>query len=286
MSPRAYYLYREESDHSDLFNITDNGQHINFDTNLRTFSYAQLYRDTRFSGKDRLDSANQLTLGFRSEWLSQKNGAHLFDLSLGQIFHFEDTNLGLNGISGEQEDTSELAGELGVSLGPLARAHASAIYNSESGQLSRSALGFSYHSADYRSLFNLSHIYIRGFQQRGLFSQNTTTRDIDQIDASFILPAGSQWSMMGRYNYDFELKQELETFFGLEYNNCCYRIRLLAGRWLDSNIANLVNVDELEHDTGFVFQLHLKGLGGLGKGVDSILNQSIQGYREREKFIH
>lgn len=88
---------------------------------------------------------------------------------------------------------------------------------------------------------------------------------------------------MGRYNYDFTQAQELETFLGFEYNDCCYRVRLLARKWLDSNIASLTDNHDLEHDQGVFFEVHFKGLGGSGAKVNSILEDSIRGYQERER---
>ena len=54
LEPRALYLYSPYRDQSAL---------PVFDTATRTFSYDQLFRDTRFSGNDRIDDAHQLSLG-------------------------------------------------------------------------------------------------------------------------------------------------------------------------------------------------------------------------------
>ena len=45
-----------------------------FDTAELTFSYGQLFRDTRFSGNDRLDDANQLSVGVTSRYFDNETG--------------------------------------------------------------------------------------------------------------------------------------------------------------------------------------------------------------------
>lgn len=92
--------------------------------------------------------------------------------------------------------------------------------------------------------------------------------------------------MMGKLNHDFTDSQELEAFLGFEYNDCCYRLRFLARRWLDSNIANLSSNSDAQYDQGVFFEIHFKGLGGSGAKINSILNDGIFGYRERETYLH
>src|SRR5690606_9788542 len=72
--PRAYYLYVPNEDQTDI---------PVFDTGESSFSYASLWRDNRFSGKDRIGDANQLSLGFTSRWI-EANGFERQRLSLGQ----------------------------------------------------------------------------------------------------------------------------------------------------------------------------------------------------------
>ncbi len=65
LEPRMYYLYVPYRDQDDL---------PVFDTRPFTFSYGQLFRDTRYTGADRQNDANQLTLAVTSRWLRQDDG--------------------------------------------------------------------------------------------------------------------------------------------------------------------------------------------------------------------
>lgn len=277
LEPRAYYLYRSYTDHSKLFDVTPDGQAVNFDTSERTFSYSQLYRDSSLIGYDRLQDANRLTLGLTSNWYSNANGEEYFSFSLGQIFYFDDQKVSVDESINSQEK-SEIASEMRVRIGPLGRFFVNSIFDSESNEFNRGTAGIQLATSSALSLFNLSYSYVRANTQG--------SSGIDQIDASFVTPLSKQWHTMARYNYDYTSKRELETFFGLEYNDCCYRVRLLARRWLNSNIAALANSEDALYDQGLFFEIHLKGLGSSSAKVDSILEDSIFGYREREKRLN
>ncbi|MDO6423092.1 LPS-assembly protein LptD [Saccharophagus degradans] len=283
IEPRVYYLHRAYTDHSDLYAVTTDGQNVNFDTSIRTFSYSQLFRDSRFGGRDRLDDANQTTVGLTSRWYSNESGRELFSASIGQVFHNADRRVGLNGEELNTGQTSELAADVSVMLGPLSRFYVNSIYDTEAAEITRASSGVYYHSQDLSTLANLSYSYVRDYRQSSIAAGTTEATDIDQVDLSFVTPINKQWSLMGRYNYDFTQAQELETFLGFEYNDCCYRVRLLARKWLDSNIASLTDNHDLEHDQGVFFEVHFKGLGGSGAKVNSILEDSIRGYQERER---
>jgi len=277
LEPRLYYLYRSYDNHEALFNVTDDGQSVNFDTSERTFSYSQLYRDSRFSGSDRLEDANRMTMGLTSNWYSNASGEEYLSVSLGQIFYFNDQQVSLDQSVNTQEK-SEFAGELRVRLGRWGRFMMSSIYDGDEDQFTRGNAGIQFATPDYQRLFNLSYSYIR--------NNSFGSAGIDQLDTSFVSPLSKQWSTMGRYNYDYGEGRELEAFAGLEYNDCCYRVRLLARRWLDSNIAAVTESDDALYDQGIFFELQLKGLGSSGAKVDPILEDSIFGYREREQRLN
>ncbi|MFT7560609.1 MAG: LPS-assembly protein [Flavobacteriales bacterium] len=278
--PRVFYLFREYEDQNELYNALSDGQSVNFDSSVRTFSYNQLYRDSRFSGSDRLDDANQVTIGATSRWYSADTGRQLMHLSIGQINHFRDRRISLEREILASENSSEFAAEFGLNIGLNSDVYAGSIYDDGIKKVTRLSAGYNFTSNDDLTLFNISYSYLR---------RNPKVDEseyINQLDTAFIGPISRQWSIMGRSNYDFENTQELETFLGFEYNDCCYRFRILARRWLDSNIAKLTPNDDAIFDQGIFFEVQLKGLGGSGAKVNSILEDAITGYRAREDRLN
>jgi LPS-assembly protein len=63
LEPRVFYLYSQ---------FDDQTANPDFDSAELTFNYNQLFRDTRFSGRDRLDDANQLALGLTTRFLDTR----------------------------------------------------------------------------------------------------------------------------------------------------------------------------------------------------------------------
>ncbi len=285
IEPRIFYLYRKFRSHDELFGIGGSDIDINFDTTERTFSYSQLYRDSRFIGGDRLDDANQVTIGVTSRWENNADGRELFSVSAGQIFHFTDRKVTLAGSLSDDEtdDSSEFASEAKLYIARRTELYANAIYDTASRRINRGSAGINFASQDYQRLINFSYSFLRDLDAP--VQDNIASKDIDQLDFSFAYPIAKQWSVMGRANYDFQNKQELETFLGFEYNDCCYRLRFLARRWLDSNIANLVVDEDSQYDQGIFFEVHFKGLGGSGAKANSILNDGIFGYENRERLL-
>ena len=284
LKPRLFYLFRDQQDQSSLDNVGINGESVNFDTQLRTFSYDQLYRETRFAGFDRLDDANSLTLGLSYEKRRNADYKERLRLSLGQIIHFADREVLLrNGPDRRQsaldrasENSSELAAEGRVAIGETSSLNATLVYDTRAADVNRATAGVHLASSDYGELLNLRYSYLRE-----AFTSADQREDIEQIDVSWLQSLGSHWSWFARYNYDLGFSQELESFVGFEYDNCCYRFRFLGRRWLDSNLASFLRDDEVRFDQGVFFELELKGLGGSGKRITRLLEEGIDNFSSR-----
>lgn len=280
LEPRIFYLFREYTDHSELYEATESGQLVNFDTGLRNFSYAQLYRDSKFSGSDRLDDANQVTLGLTTRWRSSIDGHEFFNMSAGQIIHLKDRRVGLEREIADTENSSEIAVEFNARWRNGSGLYGNFIYDEGTDDLARANAGYNYASKDQLSLFSVGYSYVNENPEA------SESQILEQFDAGFVLPVRKQWYLIGRANYDIENDQELESIFGIEFNDCCYRVRLMTRRWFDDNVANLGDNRDPRFDSGLFFELHLKGLGGSGAKINSILEDAIPGYARRENILN
>ena len=267
LEPRAFYLFNEYEDQSGI---------PLFDSSALTFSYNQLFREDRFSGKDRVGDANQLTLALGSR-LYDAQGQEQARLSVGQIHHFRDRRVTLRELPGDmdRDDSSALVGEFSVTLGEHWRAGSYLEWDTEDGALDVGNFQFQYQS-DINRILNVGYRYR---EVPGPARVNGIERRIDQTDVSGIWPLNARWGLIGRWNYDLANNRNLESIAGLEYSNCCWTMRVLARSWIDNN-ALFQGVEE--QNSGVFLQFELKGLGSvLGGNVSGILNNGIQGYRER-----
>ena len=84
--------------------------------------------------------------------------------------------------------------------------------------------------------------------------------------------------MIGRHNYDVTNSRNLETFVGVQYESCCWRLSLLGRQWIDRDDNIVLPEDDLTEDKGIFLQIQFKGLAGYGTKVNSILKDGIYGY--------
>lgn len=278
LEPRVFYLYRDPADHSDLYNVTNPAfgevRDVNFDTTPLTFGYDQLFRDRRFAGGDRIGDANQLAVGLTTQWLDQYGAATLASISVGQVIYFRDREVSLN--YNQQAQTiqeSDLATKITAQVSNNIQLRGDFLYNPKSDQMMRATTGIEYQDSASRRL-KLGYRFVR----EDLIERSTLS--VDQFDTAFSLPFGDQWRLVGRLFYDLDEHKELDAFFGFEYDDCCYRLRVLARRWLDSQMAARVSDEKDYYDDGLFLEVDLKGLASSGKSIQKLLSDSIPGFRE------
>jgi LPS-assembly protein len=77
-----------------------------------------------------------------------------------------------------------------------------------------------------------------------------------------------------------EAHRSVEDMIGIEYDSCCWRIRLLHLRYFDTVRGVVPNFDspELDREYATQVQFELKGLGGFGDGVEQLMGEMIRGF--------
>jgi LPS-assembly protein len=248
LEPRLYYLYVPE-DHQDTLPIFDTGEY--------DFSFAQLFRDNRFAGGDRVGDANQISLAVTSRWLDEKSGYEILRGSIGQTFFFKDREVTLPNRAPETDNTSELIGEIFVRMTRDWSLRYALQWDPNDVRTEKSNFVLRYRP-DEQTVVNFA------------YRLNRTSTGIEQTDFSFRWPVNERWSLVGRWNYSIEDNRSLETFGGVEYDSCCWAFKAVARRFLSSADGTF--------DTGFFLQVELKGLAGLGRGTSTFLKRSVPGY--------
>lgn len=267
LEPRLFYLW---SDFEEQDGLPD------FDTAELTFSYSQLFRDTRFSGHDRLDDANQLAVGITSRLIDSEGGFERASLSLGQIYYFDDRLVNIGQLQdGDFEGSSAIAAEVNFAPREELSFRSSWLWNTDNDKLDQSSLQLSWQGND-RFIFNLGYSY-----RRNTTDNRNNGEDIQQIDLSSYYPVNREWSVFFRALYDLEDSNRVNDMAGIEYNNCCWRVRLMHQRYLDQK-SGLVIDDLVEYENATYIEFQLKGLGGVGTRVTEMLEEFIRGYRDSD----
>ena len=296
LEPRMYYLYVPYKDQKDI---------PLFDTGETLFSYDSLFRDNRFSGTDRIGDENKLSLGVTTRWI-EDNGFERQNFSIGQAYYFKDRKVQLPGINyrdrtDSQSDVSPYALLYNYYFNRDWRFNSDFNWDPDSHTTRSGSAMFHYQPED-----NPNKVVNVGYRYRNdTIAYDSTTgtwkvgggdygtpgdpnyiKDyykIQQHDFSVIWPVVPQWSVIARWQHDYNRNRTLEAMGGFEYDNCCWKLRLINRYWVDYDDFSQATPANEKGDHGIFLQIVLKGLGGVvGNKVESFLDQGIQGYRTRE----
>ncbi len=263
LEPRLYYLHTPFRDQEDI---------PLFDTAEYEFGFEQLFRDNRFSGNDRIEDADRLSVGLTTRVLDLEDGKEKFRASLGRIFYFRDRKVTLPNEIREDESSSEIAAELKIGLYDRWEAIASTLYDTHDDHTEKNSVRFQYHN-DNGLIFNMGYRYRRS-DIEPIDAVSNVRESLEQSDISMVLPINEHWRAVTRWNYDLQEKRNLEQLVGVEYDTCCWKLRL-AGRRYNKNTNE-------EYNNSIELQLVLKGLGQIGSPIGELLERGIRGYDSRD----
>jgi LPS-assembly protein len=270
LEPRLYYLYSGYENQQDQ---------PDFDSAELTFSYNQLFRETRFSGHDRIDDANRLSVGVGSQLIDSQNGQKLLGANIGQIFYFRDRKVRLvPGAEPLDESSSQIAADMSFTPDRHLNFRTDMVYDPHDGDMD-SANVLAGYTMDSGAIFNLGYSYNRPQQQSRLQAET------EQMTASTYLPVYTNWHLFGAINYSLIDNQAIEQMLGVEYENCCWIVRVMHLRYYDNDTSGFFpdfNNPDLEQEHTTQVQFVLKGMGGFGSRITNILEDMIRGYKERE----
>ncbi len=258
IEPRLFYLYVPYVDQSDM---------PNFDTSLYDFNSSSLFRDNEFNGVDKTQNTNQITAALTTRLVG--NGRDRLKLTLGEIFYFEDRKVNLSGDAVNDELLSNLITEVSSEITDAIKFTSSMQWSHKNNAIDRGNADLRYHGLNNGYIFNVGYRY--RMERDGQEAQN-------QITASTIIPIYDGWSVVGLYRYSLVEGINLEYFYGIEKDSCCWRVRVIARRYIRSVTLNAEG--NIEPENSIFFQFELKGFTSLGDKLDDFLLKNISGYRK------
>ncbi|CCJ96199.1 Outer membrane protein Imp, required for envelope biogenesis / Organic solvent tolerance protein precursor [Cronobacter malonaticus 681] len=88
-------------------------------------------------------------------------------------------------------------------------------------------------------------------------------------------PIVDRWSVVGAYYYDTNANEAADQMLGVQYNSCCYAIRVGYERKL-----NGWDIDKSKYDEVIGFNIELRGLSSnYGLGTQQMLRSNILPYQ-------
>ncbi|TDQ57719.1 LPS-assembly protein [Mesocricetibacter intestinalis] len=261
LEPHIQYLYRPYKDQSNIGSRL-NTEYLGFgyDSALLQQDYFSLFRDRRYSGLDRIASANQITLGGTSRFYDQ-NAEERFNLSLGQTVYLNNSRIDDKNATSGRSSSWSLENNWKISdswnwrgsyqydtrLNEVSLANASLEFNPEKSNLLQ--LNYRYASKDY-------------INQNLTSGANSYNQNIKQVGITAAWELSDNWALVGRYYHDIALGKAVEQYAGIRYNTCCWSMGVGARRYLTSKSNRSYSNDkEVFYDNSFGITFELRGLG-------------------------
>lgn len=245
LEPRLFYVYIPYQDQSKL-PVFDSGQ---ADLNMTT-----LFTENQFTGNDRVNNANQVSMALTSRLIDDKTGVQRLAASIGQRYYFVDQKVTIPGTPVRTGNNSDIFAGLTAQLLTHWGVNAAWQYNTNTNATYRSDLGARYNPGDGR-LFNMSYRY--------------TQDSLEQVDLAGMWPLGKRWYGLGRWNYSLRDREQIEGIAGAEYD---------AGCWQARAVVHALSTATADTNYSFFVQLELGGLTSIGTSPIKLLQRSIRGY--------
>jgi LPS-assembly protein len=249
LEPKAYYVYIPYKNQNNL---------PNFESGLQDINFATIFTENQFSGNDRINDANQLTLGVTSRFISSDTGIERVRAALAQRYYFQSQQVTIPGVAPRASDSnsSDLLAALGGNLARNWTADAGWQYNTDLKQTQKFNIAGRY-QPQHGKVLNLAY--------------RETVNTVRQTDFSVQWPVSPGWSAVGRWNYSLLDARTLEALAGVEYNDRCWSLRVVAHRFATTSSAA---------STSIFVQLELNGVSRIGSNPMEELKRNISGYKQ------
>jgi LPS-assembly protein len=273
LEPRMQYLYVPYRDQSKI---------QNYDSSFLQSDYSGLFRDRTYGGLDRIASANQVTTGVTTR-VYDDAAVERFNVSVGQIYYFTEARTGDDDINWEKDnktgalvwagdtywrmtDRWGLRGGLqyDTRLDNVATSSASVEYRRDEDRMVQ--LTYRYASPEYIQATLPNYANVEQYKD-----------GISQVGGAASWPIADRWSIVGAYYFDTNTSKPADQMVGLQYNSCCYALRVGYERKLNGwNTDN----NQSKYDNVIGFNVELRGLSSnYGLGTQQMLRSNILPYR-------
>ncbi|MDO2432750.1 LPS assembly protein LptD [Enterobacter bugandensis] len=272
LEPRMQYLYVPYRDQSKI---------QNYDSSLLQSDYSGLFRDRTYGGLDRIASANQLTTGVTTR-IYDDAAVERFNVSVGQIYYFTESRTGDDNIQWEKDNkTGSLvwAGDTYWRMTDRWGLRGGVQYDTRLDNIATSSAAIEYRRDEDR-MVQLTYRYASPeYIQATLPSYAGAEQykdGISQVGGAASWPIADRWSIVGAYYFDTNANKPADQMVGLQYNSCCYALRVGYERKL--NGWDTVN-NQSKYDNVIGFNVELRGLSSnYGLGTHQMLRSNILPY--------
>lgn len=257
LEPRLFYNYIPKRWQNNL---------PNFDTSENDFSYEQLFRENIYSGGDRINASNSISLGLQTRYLSRETGQEKVRAGIGQKFYLNKDDVLLDGrVDRKVRSSSDIVAFVGGWVQDNWYSDAHWHWDQSNKQVKRFDVGVRYQPEPGKVL---SARFKYGRQEEiytGFYGK------LKHVDLAAQWPIKQNIYAVGRLNYSVSPRTALEQTLGVEYRNPC-------GCWSVSVVGQRYVSGLNTYKKAFFITLQLKDLSGIGNNPYEQLRLGVPGY--------
>ena len=265
LQPELFYLYVPYQNQQ---------QFPIYDTVNLPFSYSQLYATNSYTGFDRIQNANQLTIGASSSIYNEATGAQTLFLGAGVIDYFATPKVCLTTKNQTCIVTSQHFSPIAAEVTYYPWTHWSVTgtgaWSTAHHQVDNATAQLSY-SSDNNHILSLGYTFTQGYQGQP---------DSKLLTSGLVWPLLNHWQIFNYIYYNVAKGYAQNFDAGLEYNTCGWAIRFVGEKTYNGISYNNPSSNQNNvFDRTYYVELLLKGLGGTSP-LDSTFAAGLPGYKD------
>ena len=237
----------------------------NFDSAEADFNYAQVFRENRFVGHDRVGDASTVTTALMSRYL-EIEGQERLRVAVAQRFSFADPRVILGDPAAQTSTTSDTKSDiLLLSSGRVTkelRLDANFQY-SQSNQI--------FNRVNFGTFWQPEPMKVLNVQYRRDIRSTDPAANFEIFDISGQWPLSARWYGVARLNYLIKEQDIGQSLIGAEYRADCWIFRFVGQR--TPTAQGVIN-------TTVFLQLEFNGLSSLGSNPLTALRANVPGYQK------
>lgn len=237
----------------------------NFDSAEADFNYAQIFRENRFVGHDRVGDASTVTTALMSRYL-EIEGQERLRVAVAQRFSFADPRVILGNPASQTSTIADTKSDiLLLSSGRVTRElrlDANFQY-SQSNQI--------FNRVNFGTFWQPEPMKVLNVQYRRDIRSTDPAANFELFDVSGQWPLSARWYGVARLNYLIKEQDIGQSLIGAEYRADCWIFRFVGQR--TPTAQGVIN-------TTVFLQLEFNGLSSLGSNPLTALRANVPGYQK------
>ncbi len=266
LSPRLKYSYAPYKKQNDI---------PNFNTQIASLSYEQLFADSWFLGHDRLQDLHAVTPALNYRYIDN-NGLTRLNASIAEQYYLDKGLVSLDDNSNSSTQSNRLFSEkssgivTSISTQPYKK-----LWLDIDGALTPD-YDLNYITSQVRYQPTDTSQFSLGLIERKE-NKNINQLPISALTGSAIFPIKDKWRVLSQAQYDYDKNKFLDSLVGVDYEDCCLGFSIYGRHYYNNLQLNQ------KSNNAIMAELRLKGISSTGR-LAKLLSNKIVGFKSINNY--